>query len=89
VRLWALQDDLIDWARLADFHGEATKHYDWVYKQGHHMLGYIDDTYGHEKRTAWLREMANGATIEDATTKALGLSFADLDTQWRESITKK
>jgi hypothetical protein len=89
VRQWALGDDLIDWPRLADFHGEATQHYDWVYRQGHHMLGYIDDTYGHEKRTAWLREMANGATIDDATQKALGLSFAELDRQWRESITKK
>ncbi|MCC6659981.1 MAG: hypothetical protein IT437_03750 [Phycisphaerales bacterium] len=88
VHGWAEAGKLIDWSRLADFHGEATQHYDWVYRQGHHMLGYIDDTYGHQKRTAWLGAMAQGATIDDATAGVLGLTFGELDAQWRASLEK-
>lgn len=89
VRRWAKRGGLVDWKDLADFHGEAAKHYAQVYGQGHHILGYISDRFGRTARNGWMRAMAQGATLEEATQKALGLSFEDLDKQWRESIAPK
>jgi hypothetical protein len=86
VRGWARKDKLIDWPRLADFHGEATSFYAQVYAQGHHMLGYVSDRFGRSKRNAWLTRMAQGITLDQATREALGLTFADLDAQWRASL---
>jgi hypothetical protein len=89
VRRWAAKDALVGWERLADFHGEAPQHATHVYVQGHHMLGYISERFGRERRNAWMRAMANGATLDDATRNVLGLAFADLDTQWRQSLAAK
>ncbi len=86
VRRWAANGGLVEWDRLADFHGEATQHQAQVYTQGHHMLGYISVKFGREGRNRWLRVLAQGATLNDATTKALNLSFAELDKQWRDSL---
>jgi hypothetical protein len=52
------------------------------------MIGYLSDRFGREKRTAWLRLLAHGATLEDATTQALGVTWASIDADWRESLTK-
>ena len=50
-------------------------------------MGYLSDRWGAEKRNAWLRAMArDGLSVEDATERVLGLSFAELDRQWRESL---
>lgn len=89
VRRWAANDGLIEWDRLADFLGEATQHMSHVYTQGHHMVSYISERFGREGRNRWLRAMAQGATLDDATTKELGLSFAKLDKEWRESLMPK
>jgi hypothetical protein len=86
VRHWAANDGLVAWDRLADFHGEAVKHGMNVYIQGHHMLGYISIRFGRAGRNRWLRAMAQGVSLEDATAHELGLSFADLDRDWRESL---
>lgn len=86
VRRWAEKGELVEWSRLADFHGEATQHMVQVYYQGHHMVGYISDRFGREKRNDWLRAMANGASLDDATRKALGLAFTQLDHDWRQTL---
>ena len=86
VRHWAANDGLVDWDKLADFHGEATQHMANVYAQGHHMVSYVSGRFGREGRNRWMREMAQGATLDDATMKELGLSFAALDKAWRESL---
>jgi len=57
-----------------------------VYAQGHHMVSYVSDRFGRQGRNRWLREMAQGTSLNEATTKALGLSFAQLDKDWRESL---
>ncbi|MFZ4574188.1 MAG: hypothetical protein ACOYN0_07305 [Phycisphaerales bacterium] len=74
---------LRDWPDLADFHTIKQENYGMVYTQGHHMIGYIDDTFGRTKRVGWLRSMSNGATMDEASREVLGRSFADLDTEWR------
>lgn len=87
VRRWAVRDRLVPWEKLADFHGEAARHTMQVYTQGHHMLGYISDRFGRDRRNRWLRELANGATLDDASRTALELSFEDLDRDWRAALT--
>jgi hypothetical protein len=88
VRTWAERNQLLRWEQLADFRGEAQEHQGHVYTQGHHMIGYLSDRFGREKRTAWLRLLAHGATLEDATTEALGVTWASIDADWRASLTK-
>lgn len=86
VRRWAANDGLIEWDKLADFHGGATQHMAQVYAQGHHMVSFVSGRFGREGRNRWLREMAQGATLDDATAKVLGLSFAELDRDWHASL---
>lgn len=77
---------LAEWKDLTTF-GEVTgENYGKVYSQGHHMLGFISETFGREKRVAWLRKMATGSTLDDATKSELGMPFAELDAKWRESL---
>jgi hypothetical protein len=86
VRHWAGAGELVEWDRLSDFHGEATQHMAQVYYQGHHMVGYISDRFGRDKRNDWMRGMANGESLDDATRRVLGLSFKQLDQDWRGTL---
>jgi hypothetical protein len=86
VKRWARSGRLIEWDRLSDFRGEATQHMNEVYTQGHHMLGYISDRFGRDQRNRWLRQMAQGSTLDQATRDVMGMPFADLDKAWRESL---
>lgn len=77
---------LAEWKDLTTF-GEVTgENYGKVYSQGHHLLGYISERFGREKRVGWLRKMANGTPLDEATKTELGMSFAELDTAWRDSL---
>lgn len=86
VKTWAKTDKIIDWPKLADFHGEAANHTMSVYNQGHHMIAYIADTFTRPKLNAWMAAQANGAKLDQATHDVLGMSFDDLDKKWRESL---
>jgi len=87
---WSRRDRLSAWDDLADFHTvQASTRRDLqaqVYKQGQHMLGYISERFGREGRNKWLRAMSQGKTIDEATRETLGMSFADLDEQWRAAV---
>jgi len=86
VGRWALNGKLADWDRLADFHMVKTEDHMYVYSQGHHMLGFVSEKFGRSGRNAWLRAMAQGATLDDATREAMKMSFAELDLAWRASF---
>src|SRR5262249_49197311 len=86
VRRWAANDGLVGWERLADFRGEAVRHTANVYTQGHHMLGYVSTRFGRARRNHRLRAMAQGAALDDATSGELGVSFEQLDKDWRASL---
>jgi hypothetical protein len=86
VRAWAKTESLVDWDKLADFKGEALQHQDAVYTQGHAMLIYISDRFGRSPRNAWLRALAQGKTLDDATRDALKMPFPQLDHEWRASL---
>ncbi|MFN7021714.1 MAG: hypothetical protein ACK4WH_10355 [Phycisphaerales bacterium] len=86
VRAWARAGELADWADLTDFRTVKPALSGHVYKQGQHMVGYISERFGRSRRNAWLRAMARGATLDDATTATLGISFARLDADWRATL---
>lgn len=86
VERWARRDNLAPWDEMADFHNCPKKWMGHVYTQGHHMVGYISDTWHRKGRNAWLRALAQGKTLDEATTEALGLSWSDLAKQWRASL---
>lgn len=86
VGRWAANGKLADWDRLADFHTVKTEDQMYVYSQGHHMLGFVSEKFGRSGRNAWLRAMAQGATLDDATRGAMKMSFAELDAAWRASF---
>jgi hypothetical protein len=50
------------------------------------MMTYITTTYGTDKRNAWLRALATGASIDDVSKTVFEKSFADLDAAWRASL---
>lgn len=86
VRGWAKASGLAAWEDIADFHDFPPELMGHVYTQGHHMMGYISDTYGRTKRNAWLRALSTGSTIDGASKAALGLPWEELDRRWRESL---
>ncbi|MBX3385613.1 MAG: hypothetical protein KF768_03495 [Phycisphaeraceae bacterium] len=86
VLAWHRGDRLADWNDMADFRKTPSSLGGHVYKQGEHMVGFIGERFGREKMIEWVRELAVGATVDDATRRTLGLSFDALDARWRELI---
>jgi len=82
----ARRGTLQKWEDLADFETVPARIQAYVYQQGHHMLGFISERWGKDKRVEWLTAMSNGRSLDDSTREVLGLSFADLDAQWRASL---
>jgi len=86
IAQWRDSGALAAWADLADFRNikpELTRN---VYRQGEHFVRWFTSKHGGEVRTAWLREMARGASLEDATKHATGATFAEADARWREAV---
>ncbi|MBX3364421.1 MAG: hypothetical protein KF866_06615 [Phycisphaeraceae bacterium] len=85
---WARQDNLAPWEAMNDF-PLAPEHRKWgghVYTQGHHMVAFITTTFGRDARNRWLRAMAGGMSIDEASREALGAPFEEVDRRWREAI---
>lgn len=82
----AKTDDLRDWSLLADFRGEANNHAMYVYLQGWSMIDYIDRIHGLDQRNAWFKSLAGGASLDQATRAVMGISFDQLDQEWRRSL---
>ncbi|MCA9299604.1 MAG: hypothetical protein KDA28_11090 [Phycisphaerales bacterium] len=86
VRAWRDAGQIAAWSDLEEF-GVVPDALMWhVYTQGLHMIGYITDTYGPEARNAWLRAMAGGMSIEQATPDVLFCTFETLDAAWRLTV---
>lgn len=88
ARMLAENGRLIDFARLADFRGEAMNHGLQVYIQGHSMLAYIADRFGRQARHDWLAAMGTGQSLDEATHAVFNLSFDQLDQDWRMTLVK-
>lgn len=86
VERWAKRGGLAPWDEMADFHSCPDKWMGHVYTQGHHMVGYVSERFGRSGRNAWLRSMAQGKTIDEATREALKMSFDELNAAWRATL---
>ncbi len=86
VRSWAEKGQLADWNDMADFRSTPVSLYPQVYTQSHHFIGWLSEQFGREARNTWIREMAQGVPIEQATLDAFGSEFEVLDNLWRESL---
>lgn len=74
---------LFEWAALETQPGFLADERQAAADQAYTLVHYVTETYGPEARNAWIRAMAADQTAEEATQTHLGLSFAELDTQWR------
>jgi hypothetical protein len=83
---WARAGQLAAWADLSDYRTTAAGLKWQAYVQGHHMVAYLSERWGRQKRNQWLRAMANGSSLDGATRQVFGLSFAELDGQWRAAV---
>ncbi len=88
MRNWAKSGRLADWELMHDFRTTPREVMMNVYRQGHHMMAYISHRHGRTARNNWVRGLTQGKTLDEASREVLGLSFAELDAQWRESLVK-
>lgn len=86
VRGIAKAGGLAKWEDMAVYHSTRQEFKYLAYVQGHHLMGYVSDTFGREKRNAWIASAASGKSIDEATRAALGMSFDELDRAWRDSL---
>ncbi len=86
VRKLAENGALAAWSDIASYHKARQEVKYLAYVQGHHLMGYVSDKFGREKRNAWIASAASGKSIDEATRTALGLSFDELDRAWRDSL---
>jgi hypothetical protein len=88
VASWNANGELVDWDRMAVY--ETTPQELWrnVYPQGYVMVRYVSTTFGRDLRNQWLAKMATEMDIDQATPAVLGMSFDDLDRDFREWLTQ-
>ena len=87
VRAWARSDSLAAWDDMADFRETPSSLHGHVYLQGHHFVGYVSERFGRSARNDWVRALASGVPLDEATRESLGVGFEDLDAEWRASLT--
>jgi hypothetical protein len=81
--------ELVPLADLADFEKVPLRLHGRVYRQGHDMLRYVSTTFGVAQRNMWLAEMSIGQSIDQASNKALGKPWQDIEAAWREQIAQE
>lgn len=86
MRRFAAQDNLAPWESIADFENTPRQFRFHVYRQGHHMVMYVDEQFGLDRRNQWARAQARGQSLDQATRGAFGISFEELDRRWREAL---
>lgn len=86
VRRLAASGKLAAWDDIASYHDTRQEVKYLAYVQGHHLMGYVSEQFGRERRNAWIAAAAGGKTIDEATRQALAMSFDELDRRWRDSL---
>lgn len=74
------------WEDLADYQKADPEIKQLAYYQGHHFIGWLSEGWGREGRNAWLRAIAAGKSIDEASRDVTKLSFETLDARWRASL---
>lgn len=80
------QNKLCRWEDIADYDKTEASVKHMSYDQGQHLLGYVSQRWDRQTRNKWIRAVANGRTLDEATRHAFGLSFDELDQDWRRSL---
>jgi len=88
MRRYAAVENIAPWELIADFEDSPSGLQGHVYRQGHHMVMFVEDTYGVDKLTAWSKAMAGGKTVDEASREQLGIPWQALDQNWRQSVAK-
>ena len=83
VVAWNEAGELADWRDMAVFEETPQSLWQFVYPQGYAMVRYVTERYGQDERNAWLASMATEMTIDEATPASFGLSFDELDADFR------
>lgn len=86
MKLFVAGKSVKDWGVMREYTPESMKLAGQVYNQGHHLIAYLTDRFGLAQRNAWLRAMAAGQTLDQATQAVLGLPFGKLDEEWRAAL---
>jgi hypothetical protein len=83
VRASVTTNGLLDWNAISDFETAPVQLWPQVYAQGYAFVRYITETYGAEQRNEWLQAMATEMDLEQASEVIFGISFNQLDAQFR------
>lgn len=86
VRRWAEEELLADWEAISDFRDTDAKLMRHVYVQGASLVRYLTREHGAGARLQWLRRLAAGDSLDEATRAACNVSFEALDAAWRASL---
>ncbi len=88
LRVAALNDRLLDPHEMEVFEKRGIEN-EMVYNHGYSFVIYIAETYGQEKLKEITRSASGwkGLGFEGALKRTLGLSWEELHSNWRESIT--
>ncbi|HZW10533.1 MAG TPA: hypothetical protein VFF69_11580 [Phycisphaerales bacterium] len=89
VRAWVGAGALAEWSAMADFRQTPSELHGHVYIQGHHFVGFVSERFGRARRNHWIRLLAQGSPLDEASREAFALSFAELDALWRASLEDK
>jgi hypothetical protein len=89
VEMWHTRKQLADWDKITDFHNTKPNMGGYVYSQGHHMVWFIQHIHTPARLNLWLRAMARGQSIDEASTSVLGMSFAKVDEAWRTEVARR
>jgi hypothetical protein len=86
IRRLAREDKLPKFEQLADYLTCEPPLKRLAYSQGHHMIAYIDTHWGDEGRNRWATLLAQGQSLDAATSAVMGIDFGELDARWRKSL---
>jgi len=74
------------WDDLADYQKADPDIKQLAYYQGHHFMGWFSEQWGRTGRNAWLRAIAHGKTLDEASKEVTTYTFDELDMRWRASL---
>jgi len=80
------ENSLLDWKDISNPEQVTPRDFLIGYDQGWSMVDYITNLFGKEKRNQWLELIASGESINSAYEQIFGVSFKQLDKEWRNYL---
>ena len=79
---------LAAWDQISDYDTTEQPLKQLAYTQGHHLIGYISDRWARKVRNDWLRAVAGGRTVDQATSEfiAAEVSAPPMKSQMRVGV---